>query len=218
MARNRRPKRLPLSGTEPLLDMDVWQKPTVGNCFSAALRDPLNRPGLQKAQPGDRAGLSHIPLDLTTCEISRRILADNPGNVYRVQAETPCQRGFHKIFVFNDPHNDSGDFHFYAQVKDVVMPRPPGSSPHTLAAEYGLPLESVVPLASGKVLLKDTGFFFHKLGYAPGGALLKDSCGRVITDPRSACRFVGARTYSKPCGSFCARSCVAKTRPDALYR
>lgn len=213
-----RPRRaLPLSGTEPTLDMEQWVKPTVGNCMSAAYFDPLNRPGLEKAQPGDRAGLSHIPLDLSTCEISKRILADNPGNVYKVRAEAPCEKGFHKVFVFNDPDKVRGDFHLYGQFKDLVMRITPGMTKLSLAKKYEVHVRNVIPLGDGRVMLKDVGLFFHKLGYAPGGALLEDSCGRLIKDPRRACRFVGSRVYSKSCGAFCARSGVAKTRVDSNY-
>lgn len=217
MAKTRKTnKRLPLSGTEPVLWLKDWLKPEVGNCYSKSLNDPLNRPGLEKAQPGDRAGLSHIPMNLTTCDISNRILADNPGHIYKVRAEMPCQKGFHKLFVFNDPVGK--DFHLYRAVKDLVMEMPTGRSLASLAKEFQIPKSKVVLLADGQVLLRDLAIYVHKLGYAPGGALLKDSCGKLIKDPRKACRTYGTRTYSKPCGSFCARSGVARSRPDALYQ
>lgn len=209
-------KRLPLSGTEPVLYLEDWLKPTIANCYSAALLDPLNRPGLEKAQPGDRAGLSRVPLDLTTCEVSSRMLADNPGNIYKERAETPCQRGFHKIFVFNDPRNKGGDYHVYFQTNDIVMAIQPGMTQASLAKEFGIPYRNVQNLGNGQVMLRNTGLWSHKMGYTPG-ALLKDSCGKIITDPRKACRFVGKRKYSLNCGSLCARSGVAKTRPDYLY-
>jgi len=153
------------------------------------------------------------PLNLSTCEITKRVMADNPGNIYQEIAERPCKQGFHKIFLFNDPHPTMGDFHFYKQVKDLVMTAQPGDTAASLAERFTIPIENVISLGKGKVLLRNTGIFSHKLGHATG-ALIHDSCGKLIRDPRKACRSVGNRTYSLQCGSFCARSGWAKSRKD----
>ena len=212
--------RLPLSGTEPLLDVDKWGTPkAIGshNCYAHALDDYFNSPvPVQKQQPGQRAGLNRSFTNLSTCEIATRVLADNPGLVYRVEAETPCRPGHHKVFLFNDPDPVSGDYHLFRQVKDLIYRRQPQETIHSISRKFEVPLSSITPLTTHRILIRNVNIFSHKMGHA-SGALLTDSCGKLIRDPRKACRFAGNREYSLNCGAFCARSGKVKTRKDHEY-
>lgn len=219
MIRNR---YLPLSGTEPLLNIDKWSTPRgkkVANCYGFALDDylPLSF-DMNKQQPGDRSGLSRRRLDLSTCEVARRVLSDNPRDViYPVRAETACKPGYHKVFLFNDPNPDTGDYHFYRQVKDLMYKPKRGEHPYKIADRLQIPRTNVVPgPKTGTYIFKNVNAFAHKMGYATG-ALMKDSCNRLIKDPRKACRGSGNRNYKKECGSFCAKSGFARTRQDIFY-
>jgi hypothetical protein len=149
------------------------------------------------------------------------ILADNPESIYREAAWNPCKPGFFKIQSFvgapeRNSGDDYGDFHFYRQNKDVEYVSEPGDTPASIASFFGIPVSQVlhaagrfagsesVQLPSGsKLLLKDANIWSHKAGWATG-ALLKDSCGKAIHDPRKACR-KHAVDYTKYCGSFCVR-------------
>jgi hypothetical protein len=138
--------KLPLSGSEPNFDSDVWA--VVGNnCYDYAFGDNRPKSGLfakrnnmvrnekggwmkrnprnEKSTPGRIAGMSANGLDFRTCKgLNQRILADNPGNVYKCSnPNTVCRRGFYKVMAFVAPENDygnsTGDFHFYKQVGAV---------------------------------------------------------------------------------------------------
>lgn len=213
-------RRLPMSGSEPLLDMDKWATPKAirnHNCFAFAMNDYFNSAvPVPKQQPGDRSGANKSSIDLTTCEIIKRILADNPGHVYPEAAERPCRHGFHKVFVYNDPDPENGDFHLWTQVGDILYTLKPGETVQKVARRFDLPPSQVFKLDQRRLLLKDTGVFAHKLGHATA-ALLEDSCGKVIRDPRTACRNVGKRSYSLSCGALCARAGKVKTRKDSNY-
>lgn len=213
-------RRLPLSGSEPLLELDKWAKPRAvrnHNCYAFALDDYFNSAvPVPKQQPGDRAGHSNKLLDLTKCEIVNRILADNPGLIYPEAAERPCRQGFHKVFVFNDPNPATSDFHWYRQVKDLVYTLKPGETVQQVAARFELPAGRITPAGRRRLLLRDVNVWAHKMGHATG-ALLEDSCGKLIRDPRSACRGSGGRNYTLSCGSLCARTGKVRTRRDANY-
>ena len=60
------------------------------------------------------------------------------------------------------------------------------------------------PLTPGRKLVIPVNLFSHKQGWATG-PLLKDSCGKLIKDPRKACRRYGYN-YSKYCSSFCVKN------------
>ncbi|RYF06395.1 MAG: hypothetical protein EOO40_09190 [Deltaproteobacteria bacterium] len=213
-------RQLPLSGSEPLLDMDQWAKPRAvrnHNCYAFGMDDYFNSAvPVPKQQPGDRSGANHTLFDLSTCEIVKRILADNPGHVYKEAPERPCRQGFHKVFVFNDPNPKTEDFHFMRQVGDILYTLKPGETERSVARKFGLPASKVFRLRGGRLLLSATGLWAHKMGHATG-ALLEDSCGKVIRDPRTACRTVGERNYTLNCGALCARSGRVRTRKDANY-
>ena len=206
-------RELPLSGTEPLLNMNVWADPRViktHNCYAFSLNDLVHTGAdVPKQQPGDAAGISNKrgnkPISLSNCDIAKRVLADNPGNIYRAAAETPCGTGFHKIFMFNDPNPEHSDFHFYRQVKDVVYHLKANDTSASVARKFNIPMRQVVSLGGGRLYLHNVNVFSHKMGFATP-ALLTDSCGKIIKDPRKACRRSGERNYTLHCGSFCVRS------------
>lgn len=212
---------LPLSGSEPVLDVQKWNTMKAiitHNCYAFALNDYFRTSKkVPKQQPGDRSGLSTDHADLSTCEIADRVLADNPGNIYRELAERACRDGFYKIFLFTDPRPDTADYHWYRQVKDMKYKLGPKETLTQVMQRFQVPKTKVHRIGKRKYMLSDVNVWSHKAGHATG-ALLQDSCGRVIRDPRLACRSSGNMDYTKMCGSFCARAGHVRSRKNQNYQ
>lgn len=213
-------RRLPLSGSEPVFTEIPWGTKTGivnNNCYSYSLNDySSNRP--IKAAPGDRAGYNSSALNYRTCKgLSSRLLADNPGHIYHVkQPGRACNKGYFKImmFVSSDGNGEYGDFHFYRQNKDIMYTVKQGDTLASIARFFGTTVKAILrnneDVRSAKdvqvndvLFLPNVNAWSHKLGHATG-ALIKDSCGRLITDPRKACR-KHAYDYDTFCGAYCVR-------------
>lgn len=214
---------LPLSGYEPTFDPILWDTPEAigsSNCYAYSV-DDYNATRTQKSMPGARAGQT-APIDYTKCaQLRKRLLADNPGRIYAVQAKAPCGKGYYKIMMFVDGsggHDGTGDFHFFKQHRDVMYKVGQGDTLAKIARFFGVPHDklqntsrpSLAATAPGDILLvPDANVWSHKMGTATG-ALLRDSCGKLIKDPRKACR-KWSFNYNKACGSFCVKRGHMKT-------
>ena len=94
------------------------------NCYDYALGSYSNN-RTSKSIPGDRSKISSAGMTFRTCAgISKRVLADNPGNVYK--RKTPGEKpkaGFYKVMCFVAPSNDfgdpTGDFHWYKEISGI---------------------------------------------------------------------------------------------------
>lgn len=204
--------KLPVSGSEYIFDPVPWSTP-VGiknsNCYSFSLGDySENRP--VKATPGAYAALRGNKrfakeLDNLSCpSLTRRVIADNPTGIYKAKAEVPCKQGYFKIMMFvTKKGSKRGDFHFYSQFKNVKYPVQTGDTVKSIAHKFQVPVTNVYWKGGNVAFVKDANVFGQKLGHATG-ALLTDSCSKVIFDPRAACRGSGDLQYKVLCGSFCA--------------
>jgi len=212
-------KNLPLSGSETVFTENKWST-TKGvrhnNCYSYAANNYSNT-RVQKAVPGGmvakREGRSpNYDAPLSCANLVPKVVGDNPESVYRIaDVDAPCKQGFYKIMMFVDPgeHFD-GDFHFYKQHKDVEYRVQEGDTLETIARMFSVTVEylrkhnpKVSPSPGSKILVPNVNAWSHKMGHATG-ALLTDSCGKIIKDPRKACR-VYSHNYKNFCGGFCVR-------------
>lgn len=202
-----------------MYDPVLWGTPQAignNNCLSYALGDySNNRP--VKATPGALAALrgnsrSKRELGIINCSsITRRVLLDNPGLIYRTKPTVPCKQGYYKVMlaVTKKGKGDS-DFHWYRANGDVKYPVQPGDTILSIANMFQVPWYNVTTINDRFVLVKGSGTWSAKAGFATG-ALLRDSCNRLIFDPRRACRGTGNLQYKILCGSFCAARCQTKT-------
>ena len=213
-----------MSGDEPVFNPDLWDTPTgIGsaNCFSYAM-DDYDSTRTQKAMPGERAGQTS-QIDYTKCgKLRRRLLADNPHGIYAVRPTTRCQEGFFKLMMFTDSTGGPdgvGDFHFYKQHRDVLYKAGAGETADTIAKFFKVHKNTMQNMTTGvlagvkkgdMIMIPNANVWSHKLGVATG-ALLKDSCGRLIKDPRTACRKYSFN-YDNFCGAYCARKNKVHTR------
>lgn len=205
--------KAPVSGGESIFKYEPWGTKGIhaNNCYDYAIGDYRSfRP--VKSTPGDRAGMKPITGKLRTCAgLRKRVLADNPGNVYACNANTPCKRGFYKIMMFVAPTNDigepTGDFHFYKQHHFIKYKCKAGDTVKSLAKFFEVP-ESVIrksgTVSPGRILNIRTMAWSHKLGWGTG-PLLVDSNNRIIKDPRTA-----GKDYQFNYTDFCSAFCVRK--------
>jgi hypothetical protein len=211
---------LPLSGYEHTYERLPWATKGLrsDNCYAYALHSYSNYRPI-KSVPGNISGMNSIFHSYTHCDgIKERILSDNPGKVYSTNASSKCRKNFYKIMMvvaptnkYNDP---TGDFHFYKQHGDVVYRVKKGDTAKKIAAFFKVPESRVLkagPIKQGKDLFFKANFWSHKRGYGTG-PLLRDACGKLITDPRKACRKY-EYNYSKYCGSFCVKNSGVKAGP-----
>lgn len=220
---------IPVSGSEPVYTTRLWNtKAGIGknNCYSYAFNNfDIDR--TVKAVPGDRSGFEH-DLDYKTCKrIKERLLQDNPDSIYHEPSpDRPCMDNFSRIMMFvgeRDTNTAYGDFHFYKQHKDIEYEVQPKDTIESIAQFLETDVATVIRANKNSTSLRPgsrilfanfktrDGFslWSHKLGWATG-ALLTDSCGKIIKDPRSACRTYSVN-YKRFCGSYCIRNDVAKT-------
>jgi len=205
-------KRLPLSGSEHPFVHKPWTKFKVANnCYAYAFHDMRAwRP--HKSVPGDRTtGINHT---FTHCKgIAKKIVQDNPGKVFIANAKQKCPKGFYKVMMVVAPKDKygrpGGDFHFYKQHGIIKYKLRKQDTAENLAKFFDVPLGRI-KLAmgktprTGKIITFKCNLFSHKMGWATG-PLLVDSCGKIMKDPRKACRSYSL-VYSKYCNSFCVSS------------
>lgn len=209
--RPRRPQKLPLSGSEETFTNKRFGSPRGvrnNNCYAWAIGHYDGSGGV-KLQPGDLAGV-RSRMSLASCtDLKKRALLDSraPGQkqMYATRPLQPCQKGYYKVMAFLDP---STDYHWYRQHKDVWYRMQAGNSSTSVAKKLGVPLRKVRRAPGGMALVQNAGVWSHKQGFA-GGPKLEDACGKMITDPRKACRDYGEYDYERFCGSYCVRSTTA---------
>ena len=228
-ARPGRGPGLPVSGSE-----DVFSNATYGsrrgrgnnNCYAWAIDNYANSGG-RKLQPGNLSG-ARGDVNLSSCAaLASRAAADLRGRAYRVAPEAPCKKGFYKVMGFLAKDND---YHWYKQHRHLVVRWPADGrwkGVADLAAAMGVPEASVYaprrpPQAGDVVLVRNSGLWSHKQGFATG-PLLRDACGQAISDPRKACRsYGGGLDYTDFCGAMCVKSkfaaaaVVAKSKSAAV--
>lgn len=204
-------RRLPLSGSEePFSDMSLFSArrgKDNNNCYAWAI-DKYANSGDTKLQPGNLSRAAGT-MNLSSCgALRQRTLADLKGRAYAEVPEKPCRTGYYKVMAFLAKNED---YHWYRQHKDALvrmtdkmrdmasLSRALGVRPSQLQAA------SASPKRGDMVLVKDADVWSHKQGFATP-PMLKDACGKVITDPRRACRDYGRLNYSDYCGSFCVRT------------
>ncbi len=106
----------PLSGSEHPYEPEKWNTNdsirTTHNCYSYALGKI--RPNLKsKAQPGYASGHNYIDdvKDYNCKSFYKRVKKDNPY-AYLEKFDSPCDRGFYKVFMALDIGND---YHWWRQ-------------------------------------------------------------------------------------------------------
>lgn len=211
---------LPVSRSEHPFVREPWE--TKGkrsnNCYAYAFNDYATY-RQHKSVPGARVKKDGYHT-YTHCKgLANRVIADNPKKVYKAKANDKCKKGFYKVMMVVAPENKygnlSGDFHFYKQHSEVVHTIKEGDTYASIARMYDVPYSRVRkagPLKKGKKLKFKANFFSHKMGWATG-PLIKDSCGKLIKDPRKACRKYGYN-YKKYCTSFCVKNRGIKVGDD----
>jgi len=126
------------------------------NCYDYAFGSfsPVRQ---SKSVPGNRSGISSNGLTFRTCEgIAKRVLADNPGNVYQMKNPNAKPRpGFYKVMAFVAPSNDfgnsTGDFHWYKEISAVQYKMRPGDTVLGLAKFFRVtPKVVLAALAKGR--------------------------------------------------------------------
>jgi len=205
----------PTNGSEITFKLEPWH--TVGrrsnNCYAYAVNDYRTYRAM-KSVPGARVGRDGHHT-YTNCKgIAERIIADNPGKVYKAPAMAKCKKGCYKIMLVVAPTNiygnKTGDFHFYKQHSKAEHVVKEGDTYKSIAAKYGVPYSRVLKAGAGKKLKPGrklkfaVNLFSHKQGWATG-PLLTGACGKIIRDPRRSCRNYGYN-YSKYCSSFCVKN------------
>jgi hypothetical protein len=210
--KKQRVTKLKLSGSEHPFQREPWE--TKGrrsnNCYAYAFHD-YETYRTQKSVPGARSKRDGFHT-YTHCKgLAERVISDNPKKVYIAKATDRCKKGYYKAMMVVAPSNKygnlTGDFHFYKQHGDAIHPIKEGDTYTSIAKMYGVPISRVRkagPLKVGKKLKFKVNLFSHKQGWATG-PLLRDSCGKLIRDPRKACRNYGYN-YSKYCTSFCVKN------------
>jgi hypothetical protein len=181
------------------------------NCYAWAI-DEYREHGDRKLQPGELSG-RRGGVDLRGCtDLVDRAVADavHVGNSMKRLRDpgASCPAGSYKVMAFIDPGND---YHWYRQHRDVVYRVKTPRTTAQLAREFGVPRSSVhAPRgddleAGDLVLVRGANVWSHKQGHSDAGPVLKDACGKIIKDPRSACRDYGSLNYRVPCGALCFR-------------
>ena len=207
-------KRLPTSGSEYPYVHKPWTVFRIANnCYAYAFHDMRSwRP--RKSVPGDKTKNGPLNSDYTTCKgIAKKILKDNPKKVYISRPSSKCKNGYYKVMMVVAPTSRNGgpggDFHFYKQHGVIKYKLRKGDTADNLAKFFDVPKRRIqIAMGKnprlGKIIIFKCNLFSHKMGWATG-PLLVDSCGKIIKDPRKACRKYGLN-YSKYCNSFCVSS------------
>ena len=206
--------KLPTSGSEETYTNFVYGSPkgkVNNNCYAWAIGHYRDSGGV-KLQPGDLSG-ALTDMNLSSCkELKQRVLQDSkaPGQkaMYVVNPRTRCNKGYYKVMAFLDKDTD---YHWYRQHKDLLYRVQAGNSLTSVATKLGVPPKQVVTSAKDAMkpdnvlLVRNADLWSHKQGFATG-PLLYDACGKVITDPRKACRDYGTYNYDTFCGAYCVEA------------
>ncbi len=143
----------PRSAPNPWAPKYTWAPwGTVGvvhdNCYDYAFGS-FSKSRQSKSVPGDRSGMGSNGLTFRTCKgIAERVLADNPGNVYKMRTggEKP-KRGFYKVMCFVAPTNNfgnsTGDFHWYKEISSIQYKIRPGDTVGGLARFFKVPAKTI---------------------------------------------------------------------------
>lgn len=97
---------------------------THDNCYDYAFGS-YSSTRTSKSVPGNRSGIGSNGMTFRTCNgIVKRVLADNPGSVYKMKSGSEKPKpGYYKVMCFVAPSNDfgnsTGDFHWYKEVRSV---------------------------------------------------------------------------------------------------
>jgi LysM repeat protein len=206
----------PVNGSEITFKIEPWKTngKRSNNCYAYAVNDYKGF-RLSKSIPGERSGTNKGFHSYTHCkDLDRRVIADNPGKVYKAKAMDKCKPGFFKIMMVVAPSNKygnaTGDFHFYKQHSMAEYVVQPGDTYASIARMFDVPYSRILkagqrrPIRPRQKLKFKLNLFSHKMGWGTG-PLIKDACGKPIKDPRTACRKYGYN-YSKYCGSFCVKN------------
>ena len=205
----------PTNGSEIIYDDQPWLSLGKGsnNCYAYAVNDfDLFR--IQKSTPGNITlrNNNRLPPYYTVAGLSKRMLLDNPGKIYKTKACTKCKPNFYKIMMFIAKTNNSpegfGDFHFYKQHSEVRYRVKAGDTYTKIAKFFAIPVARVKaagPLVINKKLHFKADCFSHKQGYGTG-PLLVDAKGLPIRDARLADKNYGFLNYKTYGGSFCVKN------------
>ena len=118
------------------------------NCYDYAFGSYSNN-RTSKSVPGDRSGNKANGLTFTTCAgIAKRVLGDNPGNVYKMTNPNAKTRpGFYKVMCFVAPSNDfgnsTGDFHWYKEISAIRYKIRPGDTISALAKFFHVTAKTI---------------------------------------------------------------------------
>ena len=182
-----------------------------GNCFAAAMLDCSGAEGY-KRQPGDKSGMPPIqgPVDGRSCPaLVMRTLRDERDRLYLADPSEQCAKGFYKAMLFAGAGADgSSDYHWYREVRNVRARAKSVEAVSAIAKRFGVSPTQVQalrdPVQTGDIIkIVNARLYVHKPGLLP--QKLEDSCGRLIKDPRAACRKSGSLDYKTFCSSFCVK-------------
>ena len=211
-----RAKKLRTSGSETPYTPGMFPR-RKGNCYGFAVNRATPN---TKLQPGNMANvrrdgsspaMARDPSSSCAAIASKmRLDARGGKGMYESSANERCRKGFYKVASVLDP---GSDFHYYRQMGDVSFRPARGASRASVAAAFGVASSKVTMHRGGSATVKSPGVWAHKRGLATG-ALLADSCGKPIMDPRKACRMYGNLDYEKFCGFWCvlAKKAVAASK------
>lgn len=182
-----------------------------GNCYAYAMLDCSGADGY-KRQPGEASGMSVLEnVSRKSCPaLVSRVIRDNPNSVYLADPAEQCKPGHYKIMLFAGDSRDGsgGDFHFFRQTRNVKFRAKGVDTIEHIAKRFEVnpsqveaPRNPVMP--GDKVRVNDAYIWTQKAGLTVQS--LTDSCGRIIKDPRQACRTAGSITYSNLCSTFCVK-------------
>lgn len=199
--KNANKNNMPTSGSEETFSEDTYgtSKGRLGNnCYQWAIDAYADRANF-KLQPGEIAGLGG-DVDLSDCrDLKRRVLADLKGDIYSANADKPCRRGFYKIMSVLAKDSD---YHWYKQNRDVLV-RTDRHTAEDIARTFRVPVANVA-MGGSHAMVLGADVWSHKQGNATG-PLLKDACGKIIKDPRKACRDYPVYKYDTFCSAYCVR-------------
>lgn len=127
------------------------------NCYDYAFGSFSNN-RTRKSVPGDRSKISSNHMTFTTCNgIAKRVLADNPGSVYKMKSGSEKPKpGFYKVMCFVAPTNDfgnsTGDFHWYKEISAIRYRIRPGDRLNSLAKFFHVTPKTIMDaVAKGRV-------------------------------------------------------------------
>lgn len=182
-----------------------------GNCYSSSMLNCSGSEGY-KRQPGESSGMPLLQdVGPKACPaLVSRVIRDNSDNIYLADPSEKCAPGHYKVMMFagSNVRGDQNDYHFFRQARNVKTRIKRPESVLSLANRFKVSPSQVQapndPLRVGDVVrIVNANVFTHKPGLT--AQRLDDSCGKIIRDPRAACRAAGDINYSTLCSSFCMK-------------